>query len=92
MNYCLITTQSMTLAMRVKSTLGASGIRAAVTRLPPAYTEGGCAYGVEISASAAIRARRVLQTSNIAYGKIICDQLTDDHPPSGRGKEGRAYQ
>lgn len=72
MNYCLITTVSMTLAMRVKSTLNANGIPAAVTRLPPAYTENGCAYGVEISASAALRARRVLQISDVAYGKIIC--------------------
>lgn len=72
MNYCLITTVSMTLAMRVKSALNANGIPAAVTRLPPAYTENGCAYGVEISESAARRARRILQISDISYGKMIC--------------------
>lgn len=92
MNYCLITTQSMTLAMRVKSTLKANGIQATVTRLPPAYTEGGCAYGVEISESAATRARRVLQTSDIAYGKIICDHVTDNQPPNRRKPDGGAHK
>lgn len=78
MNNCLITTVSITLAMRVKSTLNANGIPAVVTRLPPAYTEGGCAYGVEIDRSYASSARHVLQISDIAYGKLICT----DSPPS----------
>lgn len=72
MNNCLITTVSMTLAMRVKSTLGANGIPATVIRLPPAYTDGGCAYGVEIAPIAATRAHHILQLSDVSYGKIVC--------------------
>lgn len=74
MNNCLITTVSMTLAMRVKSALRANGIPAAVTRLPPAYTANGCAYGVEISRSDSDKARHILQISDIAYGMIICPE------------------
>lgn len=74
MNNCIITTITMTLAMRVKNTLRANGIDAAVIRLPPAYTEGGCAYGVEIGRGDAERARHILQISDISYGKLICPE------------------
>lgn len=74
MNYCLITTVSMTLAMRVRNALRANGIPAAVTRLPPEYTADGCAFGVEINPSDRADARRILQISDISYGKIICSE------------------
>lgn len=84
MNNCLITTVSMTLAMRVKSALRANGIDGAVIRLPPAYTENGCAYGVEIAQSAVAAARHILQISDIAYGKLICPDRSAVHPNERR--------
>ncbi len=85
MNQCLITTVSMTLAMRVKSTLTANGIHAAITRLPPAYTTEGCAYGVEIAAAAADRAYHVLQISDVPFGKIVCPDGRPVRRGPGRG-------
>lgn len=87
MNNCLITTVSMTLAMRVKSALRANGIDGAVIRLPPAYTENGCAYGVEIARDSVAAARHVLQISDIAYEKLICpDDRAAYSPERRRGR------
>lgn len=93
MNTCLITTVSMTLAMRVKSTLSANGIPAAVIRLPPAYTDGGCAYGVEIDRSAAEHARHILQISDLSYGKLICPNNPTDRRSDRKaaGQSERRY-
>ena len=71
MNKCLITTVSMTLAMKGKGILEQNGIAATVSRLPPNLTASGCAWGIAIDCSRAKRAKEVLEVSSFAYGKMV---------------------
>ena len=68
---CLITTVSMTLAMKGKRILEQKGIAATVSRLPPNLTASGCAYGIAIDCTVARRAKEVLSASGFTYGKMV---------------------
>lgn len=61
----------MTLAMKGKGILEHSGIGATVSRLPPALTASGCAYGIAIDSTLARRAKEVLAAAGFAYGKMV---------------------
>jgi len=63
-----------TLALRVRQVLSINGIRGEVIRLPAGLSSSGCAFGVEIPPSETSKAKRVLNVSDVNYGKII---LTD---------------
>lgn len=70
MQNCLITTMTMTLAMKGKRLLASKGIAAEVTRLPPNLTASGCAWGISIDCAKAKRAREILSEAKFTYGKI----------------------
>ena len=70
METCLITTVTMTLAMKGKGILQQNGIAAQITRLPPKLTGAGCAYGIAVDCGKIRRAKEILDTSDFSYGKI----------------------
>ena len=71
MQYCLITTVTMTLALKGKRILEKNGVGAEVSRLPPNLTTSGCAYGIAIDCTVAKRAKEVLSASHFTYGKMV---------------------
>lgn len=86
MQTCLITTVTMTLAMKGKRLLAANGIAAEISRLPPKLTASGCAWGISIDCSLSRRAKEIMEVSNFSYGKIVYA----DGMPVSLAKEGSA--
>ena len=68
---CLITTVTMTLALKGKRILEKNGIAAAVTRLPPHLSASGCAFGVAVDCQAIGRAVELLEAAGVRYGKAV---------------------
>ena len=68
---CLITTVTMTLALKGKRILEKNGIVAAVTRLPPGLSVSGCAYGIAIDGVWVKRAKEALEQADLRYGKLV---------------------
>lgn len=60
-----------TLAMRVRQVLSANGIYGNIIRLPAGISLSGCSFGVEIAPSDITKAGKVLNVSDVSYGKII---------------------
>lgn len=81
---CLITTMSMTLAMKGKGILERSNIRATVSRLPPNLTTSGCAYGIAIDCTQIRRAKESLERAGFSYGKMV---NADGSPVRWDGRE-----
>ena len=71
MQTCLITTVSMTLALKGKGILEKNGVSAAVSRLPPKLTAAGCAWGISVDCGQARRAKELLDGAGLRYGKIV---------------------
>lgn len=71
MDICYITTVTMTLAMKAKRLLEKNGIAAAVSRLPPKLTTGGCAWGVSLDCRQALSAQRILDSNSFSYGRLL---------------------
>lgn len=71
MQNCLITTMTMTLAMKGKRLLSSKGIAAEVVRLPQGLTASGCAWGISIDCAKAKRAKEILSEARFTYGKLV---------------------
>lgn len=80
---CLITTVTMTLAIKGKRILEKQGIDGKISRLPPQLTASGCAFGISIDCALARRAKEVLENAGFHYGKLVyADGTPVLQPPS----------
>ena len=70
MESCIITTTTMTLAMKGQKLLGDRGIATYVSRLPGVLTGSGCAWGITIDCAHAREAKGILENSGFTYGKF----------------------
>ena len=61
---------SITYAMKARSALDAAGIQSDVTRLDPAKTPMGCAWGIRVNAGAAAGAERTMRSAGIVSSVI----------------------
>ena len=74
MQSCIITTMTMTLAMKGQRLLSDArngrGIAAKVIRLPQKLTAAGCAWGISIDCAYAGKAKQILEDAAFPYGKF----------------------
>lgn len=70
MQSCIITTTTMTLAMKGQKLLGDRGIATYVSRLPGVLTVSGCAWGITIDCAHAREAKEILENMGFTYGKF----------------------
>lgn len=74
MQSCIITTMTMTLAMKGQRLLGDAhngrSVPANVIRLPQTLTASGCAWGISIDCKQAGIAKQILENAAFPYGKF----------------------
>ena len=70
MESCIITTMTMTLAMKGQRLLLERGLPNKVSRLPRALTASGCAWGINIDCTHTREAKRILEDAGFTYGKF----------------------
>lgn len=71
MNKPIITTSSMTYALKVNSVLSTHSIPSEIIRLNNDVSNTGCSYGVSIDNSYLKNALRILDSNKIPYSKVL---------------------
>lgn len=68
---CVITTNTVTLAIKVRNALQSVGIVGEIVSLDKNLTEKGCAYGISFPCEKIYEAERALNAQKVSYGQII---------------------
>ena len=68
---CVITTKTVTLAIKGKNALQSVGIGGEAVSLDRNLTEKGCAYGISFPCEKKAEAKQIMKAQRIAYGQII---------------------
>lgn len=71
MNKCTIAVSSITYAMKGSNLLTANGISSHITKLPPAATRRGCAYGIETDCRTIQKALNLLSKNGVSYSEVV---------------------
>ncbi|MGM9680731.1 MAG: DUF3343 domain-containing protein [Eubacteriales bacterium] len=86
MKRAIITMQSATAAMKGQRMLAANGIGSEIVRLPPKYSDAGCSYGLRIAYADGKPGVRVLQVSDIPFGRLVTDDTEKQTENKGRNR------
>ena len=79
----IITTGSVTSAMRLEKTLNNAGIiNVAVIHTPPAINSGGCSYSVRVPYKYIHKATEILGNKKVKFKKLYAEEIQS---------EGRSY-
>ena len=70
MSKCIISLPSMTFAQKARLVLTANHIDASVLKLPPEFSDKGCAWGITIAKEHKASALHVLTVSDLPYKKV----------------------
>ena len=68
---CVISTESVTYAMKGRQLLAANGMISKIVKLSPSQTGRGCGYGLEIECPVAAHASGLLSRGGVKYGETV---------------------
>ena len=71
MKYCIIPISTQSYAIKGEKLLKSKGIRARMTKVDPAKTPKGCAFGLEIECSSKTAAYSLLSYAKLPFSDVI---------------------
>ncbi len=67
MERCVITSKSLTSALKAKDILADSAVYANIIKIDPSYSKHGCSYGLEIDCRNKRNAEKMLSASKLQF-------------------------